>query len=65
MPECSAFVPLYLIDYAARLLRPVSIILKVGEKGHRVIEDVYREKAAHNDPRDGVFVPSDAPDRIV
>ena len=32
---------LYLIDYAARLLRPVSIIWRVGEQGRAVIEQVY------------------------
>ena len=32
---------LYLIDYAARLLRPVSILSRVGEDGLAVIEAVY------------------------
>lgn len=32
---------LYLIDYASRLLRPVSIAGRVGEMGIRVIESVY------------------------
>jgi uncharacterized membrane protein len=32
---------LLLIDYAARLLRPVSIVWLVGEKGRSVIESVY------------------------
>jgi len=32
---------LFLIDYAARLLRPVSIVWRIGERGLRVIEDVY------------------------
>jgi uncharacterized membrane protein len=32
---------LYLIDYAARLLRPVSIVWRLGEAGLRVIEKVY------------------------
>jgi uncharacterized membrane protein len=39
---------LYLIDYAARLLRPVSIIWRVGEQGRAVIQSVYldlREEA--------------------
>jgi uncharacterized membrane protein len=36
---------LYLIDYAARLLRPVSIVWQVGEAGIEVIEDVYPEPA--------------------
>jgi uncharacterized membrane protein len=32
---------LFLIDYAARLLRPVSIVWLVGEKGRSVIDSVY------------------------
>ncbi len=32
---------LYLIDYAARLLRPISILSRVGEDGLSVIEAVY------------------------
>ena len=32
---------LYLIDYAARLLRPVSILSRIGEDGLAVIEAVY------------------------
>lgn len=40
---------LYLIDYAARLLRPVSIVWRVGEEGLKVLEDVYpaRIKGIH------------------
>ncbi len=37
---------LFLIDYAARLLRPVSLVKRVGDEGLRVIESVYPEKAA-------------------
>jgi uncharacterized membrane protein len=32
---------LYLIDYAARLLRPVTIVWRIGESGLRVLEDIY------------------------
>lgn len=32
---------LYLIDYCARLLRPVSIVWRIGEQGSRVIETLY------------------------
>jgi uncharacterized membrane protein len=32
---------LFLIDYAARLLRPVSIIWRIAQQGMKVIEDVY------------------------
>ena len=34
---------LYLIDYAARFLRPVSIVHRVGESGIAVIRNVYAE----------------------
>jgi len=37
----SVMVFLYLIDYAARLLRPVSIVRRVGEAGIGVIRSVY------------------------
>lgn len=35
---------LFLIDYAARLLRPVSLVKRVGDAGLSVIESVYPEK---------------------
>jgi uncharacterized membrane protein len=40
---------LYLMDYAARLLRPVSIVWRLGEEGLKVIEEVYpsRIKGTH------------------
>ena len=31
----------YLIDYASRLLRPISILVSVGDRGLEVIEQVY------------------------
>jgi len=34
---------LFLIDYTARLLRPVSIVWRIGEHGIKVIETVYPE----------------------
>ena len=41
---------IYLIDYAARLLRPVSIVWRLGEEGLSVIEQVYpsKIKGKHN-----------------
>ena len=39
----SMVVFLYLIDYAARFLRPVSIVQRVGESGIAVIQSVYPE----------------------
>jgi uncharacterized membrane protein len=35
---------LFLIDYAARMLRPVSLVKRVGDEGLRVIESVYSER---------------------
>ena len=35
---------LFLIDYAARLLRPVSILTRVGAEGLRVIVSIYPER---------------------
>ena len=37
---------LFLIDYAARMLRPVSIVARVGESGLAVIRSVYPEQTA-------------------
>lgn len=39
----SIVVFLYLIDYAARLLRPVSLVYRIGESGIGVIQSVYPE----------------------
>jgi uncharacterized membrane protein len=35
---------LYLIDYTARLLRPVAIVGLIGDEGIKVIESVYQER---------------------
>ena len=35
---------LFLIDYAARLLRPVSLVKLVGDEGLNVLESVYPDK---------------------
>jgi len=40
----SVLVFMFLIDHAARLLRPVSIIWRISEKGRQVIDDVYPNK---------------------
>ena len=42
----SVMVFLFLIDYAARLLRPVSLVQRVGETGIGVIQSVYRDRRA-------------------
>jgi uncharacterized membrane protein len=46
----SLVVFLYLIDYAARLLRPVSLVHRVGESGISVIRSVYPESTASPSP---------------
>ena len=50
---------LFLIDYAARLLRPVSILFKVAEEGLHVLRSVYRELPADakDDPEENTQVP--------
>lgn len=56
---------LYLIDYAARMLRPISILTRVGNEGLAVIKSVYP------DPSHGPGIPKSqrhmlpAPDRVV
>jgi uncharacterized membrane protein len=40
---------LFLIDYAARLLRPVSVVARVGDEGLRVIRSVYPALAREAD----------------
>jgi uncharacterized membrane protein len=37
---------LFLIDYAARLLRPVTIVARVGDEGQSVIEAVYPNRVS-------------------
>jgi len=42
---------LFLIDYAARLLRPVSIVAKVGDEGIAMIKAVYPDPASALTPQ--------------
>jgi len=46
----SIMVFLYLIDYAARFLRPVSIVAEVGKSGVAVIQSVYPEQTIRPSP---------------
>ncbi|HWX28479.1 MAG TPA: DUF2254 domain-containing protein [Steroidobacteraceae bacterium] len=55
----------YLIDYASRLLRPISILAHVGNSGLEVIESVYPELCLAADIRDRDSVEIGAPDRVV
>ena len=56
---------LYLIDYAARLLRPVSILSRVGEDGLTVIEAVYPQPAQGPSPPHIKAQTAEMPSRIV
>jgi uncharacterized membrane protein len=56
---------LFLIDYAARLLRPVSILAHIGNEGLDVIETVYPSAASDKDESDPLMVNIGAPRRIV
>jgi len=50
---------LFLIDYAARLLRPVSLVKRVGDEALGVLKSVYPEKLT-NMPDTGPAPPGDA-----
>ena len=60
----SVVVFLYLIDYAARFLRPVSIVRRVGESGIAVIKNVYQETTNRSSPV-GSFRKPASPERTV
>ena len=56
---------LFLIDHAARLLRPVSIVAHVGDEGMAVIEAVYPRPAPDPGAPDAPSAERDPPQRIV
>ena len=57
---------LFLIDYAARLLRPISILSRVGENGLSVIKDVYPQPTQGSSlPHIKPQIPAGVPSRIV
>jgi uncharacterized membrane protein len=56
---------LYLIDYAARLLRPISILAIVCEYGLAVIESVYPDRNRGPENEQGKIVDPGAPDRVI
>jgi uncharacterized membrane protein len=60
----SIVVFLYLIDYAARLLRPVSLVQRVGESGIEVIQSLYPEKTTRPRHVESSRMPT-SPDRTV
>lgn len=55
---------LFFIDYAARLLRPVSVLARVGENGLGVIDAVYPEPVVDSTERP-IHAPLGAPAREV
>jgi uncharacterized membrane protein len=56
---------LFLIDYAARLLRPVSILARVGNEGLQVITAVYPTLTSATPEPDAAHAPLDGPHRVV
>ncbi len=63
---CSIIAFLYLIDYSARLLRPVSIVWHVGEQGIAVIETVYPNPVTDLDTGLGGWRSKlDPPDKVI
>ena len=60
----SIVVFLYLIDYAARFLRPVSLVQRVGESGIAVIRSVYPESTRPPRSVETSSMPA-SPDRTV
>ncbi len=56
---------LFLIDYAARLLRPISILSRVAHDGLAVIESVYPELSRGLDEREGQAHKLSSPGRII
>jgi uncharacterized membrane protein len=58
----SIVVFLYLIDYAARFLRPVSIVKRLGESGIAVIKSIYPESTIGKHPVESSRRPT-SPDR--
>ena len=56
---------IYLIDYAARLLRPVSIVWRLGQEGLVVIEQVYPAKIKDPHTPSRLIAPPPPPDRTI
>lgn len=56
---------LFLIDYAARLLRPVALVQRVGEAGLEVVNSVYPEELGEARNRDSARIELKTPARTV
>jgi uncharacterized membrane protein len=61
----SVIVFMVLIDYAARLLRPVSILGRIAEQGLKVIDDVYPDVTSSSSTPATAPEELDPPDRTV
>ncbi len=55
----------YLIDYASRLLRPISILAHVGTNGLAVIQGVYPSPTLPSDVHPGESLDLGSPDRVI
>jgi len=55
----------FLIDYASRLLRPISVLTLVGNDGLAVIESVYPDTTFGSDNRRNDGVELGPPDRVI
>jgi uncharacterized membrane protein len=61
----SVIVFMFLIDHAARLLRPVNIVWLIAQQGLQVIDDVYPDLIQTGSERSQVSQPLEAPTRII
>ena len=55
----------YLIDYASRLLRPISILTRVGNRGLAVIKSVYPDMSFGSHEPQGQHPALGLPDRVI
>jgi uncharacterized membrane protein len=62
---CSFAAFFYLIDYASRLLRPISILSHVGSDGLAVIESVYPDASLGPDTQGGEYLTLGPPDGVI
>ena len=62
---CCVTAFLYLIDHAARLLRPISIARRIGDMGIHVIETVYPNVVRDGDVRPATHRMLEAPTRTI
>ena len=61
----SVIMFLFLIDYAARFLRPINIVWRLAEEGLKVIENVYAQQLSPASPRTAMVQLPGSPDRTI